>query len=62
MEEAREESEMDLILRLAEKKMRGKDPTDRRDRDKVCAYLSRQGFKSSEIRRAMDVILDSFME
>ena len=56
MEEAREESEMALILRMAEKKMKGKDPTDRRDRDKVCAYLSRQGFKSSEIRRAMDIL------
>ena len=56
MKQAAEEdgSEFELALRLAEKKLKGRPPVDDRERQKLYAYLMRQGFSGRDVVKVMN--------
>ena len=57
-----EYDETDLIRRLAEKKIRGKDLTDPAVYQKTAAYLARRGFASGDIVKVLQSCLISDAE
>ena len=54
-----EDGELELAMRLARKKLKGRAPEDERERQKLYAYLVRQGFSGSDALKVLSAVIDS---